>query len=577
MKLMFQYTKPFVWSMMLGLFIKTVGTVAELFLPYILSHILDDVVPLASPGPILIWGGVMVLFALAAFLFNVIANRRASKVARDITHKLRHDLFSKILSLSSRQTDFFTIPSLESRVTSDTYHIHRFIGMMQRMGVRAPILLIGGLLFTATLDWKLTLVMLAVLPFIAAAVWFISAKGVPLYTDVQKKADGMVRVVREDSQGIRVIKALSRTKYERDRFDRVNRELVHSEQKAGIIMAASNPTMNLFLNLGLTAVVFVGALLIGRMDGTQPGVIIAFTQYFTLLTNALMAITRIFVMYTKASASANRIEEVLVCEEDMKLYSLSEYPDVPYRDANYIEFDQVSFSYNKTKNNLTDVSFTVPKGGTLGIIGATGSGKSTVLQLLMRFYDIDSGSIRIGGRDVRTIPTGELRTRFGAALQNDVLFAGSIEENLRFGRDLDDAALSFALKQAQASEFVNGFSDGISYELASKGLNLSGGQRQRLLIARALAGNPDILILDDASSALDYKTDALLRRSLDASELSSTRIVVAQRVSSVMNSDCILVLEEGQVIAHGTHRQLMQSCPVYKEISQSQMGGAILE
>lgn len=577
MKLMIRYLKPLFGSVCIVLLIKMLATLVELFLPYIMSHILDNVVPRADLWQILWWGLLMILCALAAFWFNIVANRKASKVSRDCAEHIRHDLFAKTLYLSSKQTDRFTIPSLESRITGDTYNIHRFVGIMQRMGVRAPILLIGGILLTVTLDPNLTLVLLAVLPFIFISVWLISRNGVPLYAKVQSRVDDMVRVVREDAQGIRVIKALSRTEYEKERFDRVNEELVRTERKAGIVMAASNPTMNLLLNLGLTAVIFVGALLISMDSGTKPGVIIAFTQYFIMFTNALMSITRIFVMYTKAAASADRVAEVIDCEEDMTLQSEADFPALPADDNAYLSFDHVSFSYNKTKNNLSDISFTVPKGGSLGIIGATGSGKSTILSLLMRFYDVDEGAVRIGGRDVRTIPTKELRTKFGAALQNDFIFAGTVEENLRFGREISDDAMRSALETAQAAEFVDRLDGGVQYPLASKGANLSGGQKQRLLIARALAGIPDILILDDASSALDYKTDALLRGALDASDLPSTRIVVAQRVSSVMNSDVILVLDEGELIASGTHEELLETCSIYREISHSQMGGAILE
>ncbi|MBO5220715.1 MAG: ABC transporter ATP-binding protein [Clostridia bacterium] len=577
MKLMLRYLRPYGRNVSLVLLIKFLGTLAELFLPYILSHILDNVVPRESVPQIFLWGGIMILFALVAFGLNVWANQRASAVARDSTRDIRHDLFEKTLALSSRQVDRFTVPSLESRITSDTFHVSRFLGMMQRMGVRAPILLIGGLILTATMDLDLTLVMLAVLPFIFCAVFFIARKGIPLYSDVQAQVDDMTRVVREDSKGIRVIKALSRVQYEKDRFDGVNADLVRAEKKAGITMAASNPSMNLFLNLGLTAVIFVGALILGTGGSSEVGVIIAFTQYFTLIANALMSITRIFIMYTKAAASANRIDEVLACEEDMPLASAQTYPDRAYDENRYIEFDHVNFSYNKTKNNISDMSFSIPKGGTLGIIGATGSGKSTILQLLMRFYDVDSGAIRIGGRDVRTIPMGELRTKFGAALQNDILFSGTVKQNLTFGRDVSEEGLRSSVETAQAAEFVDRLAEGMDYELTAKGSNLSGGQRQRLLIARALAGDPEILILDDSSSALDYKTDANLRQALDESAGTSTRIVVAQRVSSVMSSDQILVLEEGQTVALGTHEQLMETCDIYREISHSQMGGAILE
>ncbi len=577
MKLMVRYMRPYLFALCGVLLVKFLGTLVELFLPTILSHILDDIVPLHRAELIFLWGGIMILCALAAFGMNVFANQRASAVARDATRDIRHDLFEKTLSLSSRQTDRFTVPSLESRITSDTFHVSRFLGMMQRMGVRAPILLIGGLIMTTLLDPKLTLVMLAVLPFIFCIVFFIARKGTPLYGKVQERVDDMTRVVREDSKGIRVIKALSRVESEKERFDAVNADLVRAEKTAGITMAASNPAMNLFLNLGLTAVILVGALVISRGGDTQPGVIIAFTQYFTQIAMALMSISRIFVMFTKATASANRIDEVLQCETDMPLASVGEYPDRPYDETKYIEFDHVDFSYNKTKNNLSDLSFTIPKGGTLGIIGATGSGKSTVLQLLMRFYDVDAGAIRIGGRDVRTIPTGELRTMFGAALQNDIVFSGTVDQTVRFGREIDDGAFRRALETAQAAEFVDRLSGGASYELTAKGSNLSGGQRQRLYVARALAGDPEILILDDASSALDYKTDANLRKALAELPTASTKIVVAQRVSSVMGSDRILVLDEGLTVALGTHEELMESCEIYREISHSQMGGAILE
>jgi ATP-binding cassette subfamily B protein len=374
---------------------------------------------------------------------------------------------------------------------------------------------------------------------------------------------------------MRVIKALSKTEYEQRRFDGYNHNLSSVERRAGIIMAASNPTMNLFLNLGLTAVIFVGAILISGNSGTKPGVIIAFTQYFTLLSNALLGITRLFVMYTKSAASANRIAEVLETEDDLLLLPEKDYPF--RREEGYLVFDHVSFSYKGTKNNLTDISFSLPKGKTLGIIGATGSGKSTVIQLLMRFYDVNSGAIRIGGRDVRTIPAGELHELFGIAMQNDFIYADTIRENIRFGRELTDAQIKRAAELAQASDFIESFSDGYDHMLSSKGTNISGGQKQRLLISRTLAGNPSILILDDSSSALDYKTDANLRAAIAEGMQNTTTIVVAQRISSIKHADLILVLEEGAIIGMGDHEHLMANCDVYREISDSQMGGAFVE
>ena len=575
MKYLLRYIKPFYRRMTVGLMIKCTGTVLELFLPYILGHIIDEVVPLQDVGKILMWGGIMILCALAGVIMNVGANRMAARVARNVSEAVRHDLFDKTMRLSGAQVDKFTVPSLESRLTSDTYNFHHFIGMIQRLGVRAPMLLMGGLVITMIVDWRMSAVMFSILPFIGVAVWFISRRGVPLYTQVQKSVDGMTRVVREDAQGIRVIKALSKTAYERERYDKVNRRLVKDETKAGITMALSNPLMTFFMNLGIVAVILVGGLLV---DGgyTKPGKILTFMQYFTLISQAMMSVTRMFVMFTKSSASASRIAEVLQCGEDLPTRSSADYPTRADGSEGYVVFDKVNFSYNKTKNNLTNISFRLPRGGTLGIIGATGSGKTTIISLLMRLYDVDSGSIRIGGRDVRTMTAEELHSKFGVAMQHDFLYADTIEENVDFGRDLPHEDLVKAARMAQA-DFIDKFEDGWQHMLTSKGTNVSGGQKQRLLIARALAGDPDILILDDSSSALDYKTDAALRRAIAEGCDDMTVIVVAQRISSVMSSDLIIVLDEGEIIGMGDHDSLMEGCQVYREISMSQMGGALLE
>lgn len=570
MKLILRYLKPLAGTMAFGLSVKVFATLMELSLPYILSYILDSVVSIGQVAPILIWGGAMVFAALMAMLGNVIANRNAAKVAKIAARQIRHDLFDATMHLSSRQVDAFTVPSLESRLTSDTYNVHHFIGMMQRVGIRAPILLIGGICITLFLDWRLSLILLAVLPLIGVSVFFITMRGLPLYRKNQQAVDGMVRVVREDCQGVRVIKALSKEDFEARRFDAANGKLVTAERRAGVTMAASQPVMNFFLNLGLVAVIVCGAYFVNG-GLSKPGRIIAFIQYFTLMSTAMTTVTRIFVQYTKSLASANRIGEVLSAADPHRTSA------EPLRTGeSYLVFDNVSFSYNGKKDNLSHISFTLPKGGTLGIIGATGSGKTTLLQLLMRFYDADSGSIYIGGRNLYSYPEEELRALFGVVMQNDFISADTVEENIRFGRKISDEAVRRAAELAQASEFIEAFEDGYSHELTAKGTNVSGGQKQRILVARALAGNPDILVLDDASSALDYKTDAALRRAI-REHTHATTVVVAQRVSSVRSADLILVLEHGRIIGSGTHDELMEHCPVYREISESQMGGAFLE
>lgn len=574
MKTMLKYLKPYYGRMSLGLFIKSAGTLVELALPYILSHILKNVVGLQEIRAIVFWGGAMIFCAAFACVCNIGANRMAARVARNFSEHVRHDLFERTLHLSAAQTDAFTIPSLESRITTDTYNVHSFVGMMQRMGVRAPILLIGGIVITLFMDSYLAMAMIAVLPFIFITVYFISKKGVPLYTKVQKSVDKMVRVVREDTQGIRVIKALSKTEYEHRRYDTVNKALVDDEKRAGITMSAVNPVMTLFMNIGIVAVVALSA---SRVAGhkSDPETVIAFMQYFTLISMAMMSVTRIFVMYTKSAASAKRIGEVLDMPEDLTVKSEDEYPCK--NDDGYIVFEHVSFSYKGAHDDLADVSFSVPRGGSLGIIGATGSGKSTLVKLLLRFYDPGAGSIRIGGRDIRTIPRAQLYPMFGTAMQNDFLYADTIEENIKFGRELSHEQVVRAAVTAQADDFISAFPEGYEHMLSQKGTNVSGGQKQRILIARALAAGPEILVLDDSSSALDYKTDANLRRALREDMKETTVVTVAQRVSSIKDCDVIIVLEEGRIIGIGDHYFLMETCAEYKEIGESQMGGAFVE
>jgi len=561
------YLRPHYVRMVGGLIIKFIGTIMDLFIPYILAHIIDEVIPTKDSGKIILWGGVMLVCALLAVSFNIIANQKASRVARDTTEKVRHELFSRIMYLSNKQTDYYTKPSLISRLTSDTYNLHQMIGMMQRLGVRAPILLIGGMIITLSLDWALALVLIAVIPFIGVLMICISMKSIPMYLELQESVDKMVRMVREDSAGIRVIKALSKGDFEKKKFADVNSEVVNKEKKAGITMAVMNPAVNLLLNVGLVLVIVVGALRVNA-GLTKVGKILAFTTYFTIISQAMMAISRMFIIVSKANASAKRIVEIVDCEEDL-------LPEVlaGYETEDYIVFDNVSFSYNKVEDNLTNISFRIKKGETLGIIGSTGSGKTTLIQLLMRFYDVDKGGIYIGGENIKSITSERLRKLFGVAFQNDTIFEDSIFENIRLGRDITDAEIREAVFYAQAKEFVEAKNEETEGQLNIRGANLSGGQKQRVLIARALAAHPDILILDDSSSALDYKTDAALRKEIKEHFDDTTLIIIAQRISSIMSADHILVLEDGHAIGYGTHEELIASCETYREISNSQLGG----
>lgn len=549
----------------------------DLFIPWILAYVIDSVIPVGSLRLIFAWGGVMLVCSILAVSFNIIANRMASRVASDATQIIRHDLFAKTMYLSARQTDAFTKPSLISRLTTDTYNVNQMIGRVQRLGVRAPILLVGGVLFTMSLDPVLSSVLLLVMPVLAVVMVVVSRKGMPLYRKLQSSVDSFVCLVREDIAGIRVIKALSKMDYEKEKFDRINKMVVTCERNAEKTMAVLNPSMNMLLNLGLVGVIIVGAFRVNA-GTSEVGKILAFMTYFTIILNAMMSISRMFVIINKAVASAARIDQVLSCEDDLALLGDKTEPEAENTDTveadaeKEIVFDHVSFSYNKKEPNLKDISFTVRKGEMLGIIGSTGSGKTTLASLLMRFMDVDEGRVLIGGRDVRSFEKEELRSRFGVVFQNDTIFEDTIYENVRMGRQLGREEIVQALSYAQAEEFTQEKERSEGGMLDIRGANLSGGQKQRVLIARALAARPEILILDDSSSALDYRTDAMLRRQLKENFSGTTTILIAQRISSVMHADHILVLEDGEMIGYGTHEELLMGCAVYREISRSQTG-----
>lgn len=576
MKLLAGYLKPYAPRMALGFAYKFTGTIMDLLLPWILAYIIDEVVPLSDMIRVLLWGAAMILCAVFAVLGNVIANRMASAVARDATRTIRNDLFEKIQQLSCSQFGEYTESSLISRMTSDTYNVHHMIGMMQRLGVRAPLLLIGGIIVTMTLDPVLSSILVAMLPLLGITVYFVSKKGIPLYQTHQKAADTLIRKVRESISGIRVIKALSKSDYEKSGFEKINSDVVSKETKAGITMAVTNPVMNFLLNMGWVLIILVGAYRVNE-GLTQPGRIIAFLTYFTIILNAMLSITRLFVMFSKAGASMERISEVLLAPEDQKTIpaEAKESEIQPSDGGWHIEFENVTFSYNKARNQLENISFKLKKGQTLGIIGATGSGKSTIISLLMRMYDADEGVIRINGRDIRSYSHEELHGMFGTVFQNDTIFEDTVRENITLGREIGQKEIEAAACHAQIAEHIESMHGGYEAMLAIKGANLSGGQKQRIMIARALSGNPDILVLDDSSSALDYKTDAAVRKAVRENYGNTTTIIVAQRVSSVMGADSIIVLDEGKIIGRGTHEELMRECNEYREISRLQMNETV--
>ena len=583
MKFIFSYLKKYTAIIILTLFIKFLGTLGELSLPYILEHLIDEVAPTKSLQMSLAFGGLMVIMAVLTRLLNVAANRRGSKLAQSVTYEMRQDLFYHSVHLSGSQMDAFGLPSITSRMTSDSYNIQNFIRSMMAVGVRAPILLIGGIGITMTMDVGMAVILCIIAPMVITCVVLLSLKGIPLFDRVQQLLDKVVRVMRENITGILVVKSLSKEDFERGRFANANQELTNAERTASIVMSLPGPTMQFFLNIGLTLVVLVGAYRV-NIGLTKPGVILAFLTYFNLIMNGAMGLNRIFMLLSKANASADRIEAVVKAGNE--LAPIPEDAAAVTTSGAHILFDHVSFGYNKTSTavnrihfdggerqmSLSDIHFEIEKGGSLGIIGATGSGKTTIINLLMRFYDATSGHIFMDGKDIRTYELKDLRRKFGVVFQNDVIFSDTIADNIRFGRTVSDTELFTAAKDACAAEFIQRYDDGFQHQAAIYGANFSGGQKQRLLISRALVSKPEILVLDDASSALDYKTDASLRKAIREHYRGSTTIIIAQRVSSIMTLDKILMLDEGRILGYGTHEQLLKSCPPYREIYEAQMG-----
>ncbi|MBR3357309.1 MAG: ABC transporter ATP-binding protein [Solobacterium sp.] len=579
MKLIGSYLYKYRKAVLLAILIKLFGTVTELLLPSILEHIIDDVVPLGQLSQVLLWGLGMFAAAVVCRQLNVMANRRAIDNAHRISYEVRQKLFEKTLSLEGAQFDTIGLPSLISRMTSDSYNVQSAVQQAQSLCVRAPMMLIGGVFVAGMMDFELTKIMLVILPILICIVFFVSSRGIPMYMKVQQRLDTVVRIMRENITGIRVVKALSKESREIERFRGVNREMTKSDINAAMVMAMPGPLMQLFLNIGLSAVVFYGAYRV-NLGEIRPGVILAFLTYFNMIAMGVMGMNRIFMTMSKASASADRIRSVMETPSE----ELPEVPENTEVKGGHIVFDHVSFSYGKEGGNasdfagtgrekaLDDISFDLKKGGSLGIIGPTGCGKTTIINLLMRFYVPDEGTITIDDQNVLLYDRKELRDKFGTVFQNDMIFMDTLHGNIDFGRGLEDSAIDAAVRESQAYEFIEELEDGLQYEAAIKGANLSGGQKQRLFVARALAARPEILVLDDSSSALDYKTDAAMRNAIKKNHGSTTLIMIAQRVSSVMNLDHILVLDDGHCIGYGTHEELLKTCDTYRDIYEVQMG-----
>lgn len=566
---LFRMLKPYRTPIIFILGLIFLQTMAELYLPTLMADIVNFGIVKGDVPYIWKIGGFMLLIAIGGTTCSIIASYLSSRTAGGFAKQLRSRVFRHVENFSLQEFDKLGTASLITRTTNDITQVQNVLTMMLRMMIMAPMMCIGGIFMAVSQDAKLSTIFLVVLPVLAGAIAIIGSKGFPLFKQIQKKLDRLNLVLREQLTGIRVVRSFNRGEHERVRFNEANTELRDASIKVNVLMATVMPVMMLVMNFSMIAILYFGGL---RLDSGHMniGALIAFVQYAMQIMFSLIMVSMIFVMIPRASASAERINEVLDMQPDL---SDPVQPSTMKSMHGTIEFDHVTFRYPGAENAaLSDISFTARSGETTAIIGGTGSGKTTLLSLIPRFYDVTEGTVRVNGTDVRELRQEELRSKIGFVPQKAVLFTGTIAENIRHGKD--DASMDeviHAARTAQAENFISEMKDGYDSLIAQGGNNVSGGQKQRLSIARALVRRPDIYIFDDSFSALDFKTDAKLRAALKSETTEAAVLIVAQRVSTVMDADRILVMDEGRIVGSGTHKELLENNEVYREIVSSQL------
>lgn len=566
---LFKFLKPYRGYIIVILGLVFLQTIADLYLPTLMSDIIDQGVMNGDTNYIMRIGGLMLLIAGGGAGCAVIASYLSSKTALGLGRILRNKVFIKVESFSLHEFDKLGTSTLITRTTNDINQVQMVVMMILRMMIMAPMMAIGGIIMALSKDRPLTLVLVVAIPVLAAVIGIIAAKGLPLFQVIQKKIDKVNLVLREKLTGIRVIRAFNRIEHEEARFDEANLDLTTNYIKINRIMAFMMPSLMLIMNITSLSILWFG---IKRIDAgsMELGSLIAFTQYAMQIMFSMLMVSMMFIMVPRAQAAAIRINEVLDIEpEIVDAAELKSFSDK----KGYLEFVDVTFSYHGAEQPaIRNISFSAKPGEVTAIIGGTGSGKSTLLNLIPRFYDVDSGSVLVDGVDVRDLSQEDLRSKIGFVPQKAVLFSGTITENIKFGKEnVTEEEIRHAAEIAQASGFINDIEGGFDHVIAQGGTNVSGGQKQRLSIARALVKKPEIYVFDDSFSALDFKTDAMLRAALKQETKEATVIIVAQRVGTVMDADRIIVMDNGQIAGIGKHRELLSTCEVYKEIVVSQL------
>jgi ATP-binding cassette subfamily B multidrug efflux pump len=566
---LFKFLKPYRWAIGLVLLLIFLQSLSELYLPTLMADIVNKGIVTGDNGYIWRIGGFMLLVSCASGVFSIIASYHSSKISSGFGRIVRGRTFSHVESFSLQEFDQIGTASLITRTTNDIAQVQQVLLMMMRMMVSAPMMCIGGTIMAISKDPKLSLVIICVIPILALAIYLVVRKGIPLFKSMQTKIDKLNLVLRENLTGVRVIRAFNRTEHEKKRFDEANLDLTDTAVRANKIMAALMPMMMLIMSLTSVAIIWFGGNRIST-GGMQIGDLMAFLQYAMQIMFSLVMVSMMLVMVPRASASAVRINQVLDTAPEI-IDSPAAKPAV--RKGGHIVFNRVTFSYpGAEKPAVSNISFEAKPGEVTAIIGGTGSGKSTLISLIPRLYDIDSGSVKVDGIEVRDMTQESLRAKIGFVPQIAVLFTGTVQDNIRYGKeDATDKEIRQAAEIAQANSFISEMKEGYESIIAQGGANLSGGQKQRLSIARALVRRPEIYVFDDSFSALDLKTDANLRAALKRETTESTILIVAQRVSTVMDADHIIVLDEGEISGIGTHRELMETSSVYREIVSSQL------
>lgn len=565
------FLKPYRKEVILGPIFKLLEAILELLLPTIVALIVNNGIGGQDSAYVYRMGGLMLLMSLLGFGCSMVCQYYAARASQGFGTSLRNKMFKHISSLSYAELDTFGTPSLINRITSDVNQLQLAVAMLIRLVVRAPFICIGAIIMSMILDFRLSLILLAATPVFGVILYFIITRSSPLYRKYQQKLDHLALVLSENLSGIRVIRAFAEARREKQRFNEASDDLTATAIRVGRISAWLGPMTTLVVNAAIIAILWAGGIHIdaGRLS---QGEIIAFINYVTQILLALIVVSNLVILFTKAASSANRVNEVLAAETSISDEGNGALP-VMEAAASAISFEHVSFGYNKTGElALQDISVVINRGETVGLIGSTGSGKSTFVNLIPRFYDAVEGEVRVGGVNVKEYRLDQLRSLIGIVPQKALLFTGTIADNLRWGKqNATKEELMQAAVVAQADEFIRKLPEGLDTPVARGGLNLSGGQKQRLTIARAVVGTPPILILDDSSSALDFATDAALRRALKESSRDMTVLLVSQRVSTVRQADQIIVFDEGRIVGKGSHQELLENCGVYQEICQSQL------